>query len=220
MIDIYESFENLSEAKKQSILNAGFRIFGEYGYPKSSIENIIKEAGISKGSLFYYFGSKKKYFLYLYKYAVDTTKEMVDTSYENGLPIYYEITDFFERLKYVKERKMKLTVQHPYMNNFIKKAAFETSKDVHIEVQLIHQKLIDERTFYNIDMRKFKDGVDPAMVLKLLSWCSEGVVNQIQLKNMMNPNKKNDEIDFNEVMLLYDQYVEMIRKNFYKEEYL
>ncbi|NLO08948.1 MAG: TetR/AcrR family transcriptional regulator [Clostridiales bacterium] len=223
MIDIYESFENLNEDKKQSILNAGFRIFGEYGYSKASIEDIVKEARISKGSLFYYFGSKKNYFLYIYEYAANIMKELVDSPGKNGIPKYMEKTDFFERLEDIKERKMILAFLHPHMGGFIKKAPFEVSKDIFKEIQLINQRLAHERIadfFDNLDVYKFKDGVEPFMVLQLISWCSEGVVNQIQIKNLMNPESKQNEIDYNEVIQLYDQYVVMIRKNFYKEEYL
>lgn len=223
MIDIYESFENLDETKRQNILNAGFRIFGEYGYSKASIENIVKEAGISKGSLFYYFKSKKNYFLYIYEYAANIMKELVDSPGENGMPKYMEKTDFFDRLDDVKKRKMKLAFLHPYMGSFIKKAPFELSKEVHKEIQLINQRLSQERIadfFENLDVHKFKVGIEPFMVLQLISWCSEGIVNKIKLKNMMNPNKMNDDIDYKEVIQLYDQYVAMIRMNFYKEEYL
>lgn len=223
MIDIYASFENLNEAKKQTILNAGFRLFGEYGYSKASIEDIVKEAGISKGSLFYYFGSKKNYFLYIYEYAANIMKQLVDIPGENGLPKYMEKTDFFERLEDVKERKMKLTILYPYMSSFIKKAPFEKSQELYKDIQEINQRLAHERIsdfFDNLDVYKFKDGIEPFMVLQLISWCSEGVVSQIQIKNLMNPKNKQDEIDYKEVIQLYDQYVAMIKKNFYKEEYL
>lgn len=223
MIDIYESFENLNEDKKQTILNAGFRIFGEYGYSKASIKDIVKEAGISKGSLFYYFVSKKNFFLYLYEYATKMMKELVDSPGENGIPKYLEKTDFFERLDDVKKRKMKLAFLHPYMGSFIKKAPFELSKEVHKEIQLINQRLTHERLadfFENLDVHKFKDGIEPFMVLQLISWCSEGLVNKIHIKSLMNPESKKDEVDYIEVIQLYDQYVAMIRKNFYKDEYL
>ncbi|TAH66156.1 MAG: TetR/AcrR family transcriptional regulator [Anaerolineaceae bacterium] len=223
VIDIYESFENLDEAKKQTILNAGFRIFGEYGYSKASIKDIIKEAGISKGSLFYYFESKKNYFLYLYEYTSNIMKHLVDDPGEDGLPKYLEKTDFFERLDDVKERKMKLAFLHPYMGGFIKKAPFERSQDVYKEIQLINQRLAGERIadfFDKLDIYKFKDGVDPKMVLQLISWCSEGAVSLIQTKNLINPQIKHDELDYKEVIQLYDRYVAMIKKHFYKEEYL
>lgn len=223
MIDIYESFENLDEAKKKNILNAGFRIFGEYGYSKASIDDIVKDAGISKGSFFYYFASKKNCFFYLYEYAANIMKKIVDSPGKDGKPKYLEKTDFFDRLDDVKKRKVKLSTLHPYMGDFIKKAPFEASKDVNKEIQIINQRLAQERIsdfFYNLDLYKFKDGIEPFMVLQLISWCSEGVVNQIKLDNMISPKKKNDEIDYKEVIQVYDQYVAMIRKNFYKEEYL
>lgn len=223
MIKIYESFENLDDAKKQNIINAGFRIFGEYGYSKASIDDIVKEAGISKGSFFYYFVSKKNCFIYLYEYAVSKSKQLIDIPGDDGLPKYFEKTDFFERLDAVKERKINLTILYPYMNSFVKKAYFERSQDVYQEIQLINQRIVHERIsdfFYKLDLYKFKDDVEPNMVLQLISWCSEGAVNQIRLVNSMNPNKKNDEIDYKEVIQLYDKYVSMIKKNFYKEKYL
>jgi AcrR family transcriptional regulator len=223
VINIYESFENLKESKRQIIINAGYKIFGEYGYSKASVEDIVKDAGISKGSLFYHFGSKKNYFLYLYEYSADKMKQLVDSDNEDGLPSYMENTDFFERLDAVKGKKMKLAILHPYMISFIKKAAFEDSHELHTEIQLINQKLIKERTadfFFNLDSYKFKDCIDPSMVLQLISWCSEGCANHIKMKNMMNPEKNNEEIDFGEVITLYDQYVAMIRTHFYKDKYL
>jgi AcrR family transcriptional regulator len=222
-MDIYESFENLNESKKQTILNAGFRIFGEYGYAKASIEDIVREAGISKGSLFYYFGSKKNFFLYLYEYSATIMKQLVDIPGDGGRPKYLEKTDFFERLEEVKERKMKLTLLYPYMSSFIKKAPFEAAHDVYKDIQLINQKLASERVtdfFENLDIYKFKNGINPYMVLQLISWCSEGIVNQLQFKYLMDPEKSHEEIDYNEVIQMYDQYVAMIRNNLYKDEYI
>lgn len=220
---IYESFENLEEIKKQSIINAGFKVFGEYGYSKASIEEIIREAGISKGSLFYYFKSKKNFFLYLYEYCADRMKHLIDMPGPNGLPVYLEHTDFFERIEAVKEMKIRLSLLYPYMNSFMKKAAFESSAAVYDEVQRINLRLTKERTtdfFYNLDTGKFKDGIDPKMVLQLLNWCSEGCMNYVKAKNMILSGKSHNDFDFTEVLALYDTYADMIRKYFYREDYL
>jgi len=223
VIEIYERFENLDEEKKQAIINAGFKIFGEYGYSKASVEDITNEAGIAKGSLFYYFGSKKNFFLYLYKYSADKMREVVDSPGRDGKPEYMEKTDFFERLDLIKEKKLKLSKLYPYLGDFIKRAPFEISEEIFKDLQLINQRLLKEQSvnfFDNIDVYKFKEGVDPYMVFQILSWCSEGCANQIRLKNMMYTENRQDQIDFNEVLSLYDRYAGMIRKHFYKEEYL
>ena len=53
-----EKFNSLDEEKRQKILDAALMEFAEHGYEKASTNRIVKEAGIGKGMLFYYFKSK------------------------------------------------------------------------------------------------------------------------------------------------------------------
>lgn len=223
VIDIYDRFENLNEVKKQAIMNAGFKIFGEYGYSKASIDDIVREAGISKGSLFYYFGSKKNFFLYLYEYAAALMKQTVNGPGEDLRTDIMKKTDFFDRLDEIKKRKMKLSSLYPHMSGFIKKAPFETSGDVYKDIQMINQRLASEQTdnfFENLDLYKFKEGIDPYMVFQLLSWCAEGIVNHYQREAPADGDDVQKEIDYDPVLSLYVRYSAMLRKCFYKEEYL
>ncbi|SHK34392.1 transcriptional regulator, TetR family [Anaerobranca californiensis DSM 14826] len=57
-----EKFYSLDEEKKNRIINAGLKEFGFHGYKNAKTDNIVQEAGISKGLLFHYFGTKKKFF--------------------------------------------------------------------------------------------------------------------------------------------------------------
>ncbi|MDL2293402.1 TetR/AcrR family transcriptional regulator [Ruminococcaceae bacterium OttesenSCG-928-D13] len=52
-------YEKLPEEKRHQILLAAFSCFGNGGYRKASIADIAKTAGISKASVFQYFGTKK-----------------------------------------------------------------------------------------------------------------------------------------------------------------
>lgn len=52
------NFEKASQEKQRAIINAGFLCFGQNGYQKTSAADVAKAAGISKASLFHYFGSK------------------------------------------------------------------------------------------------------------------------------------------------------------------
>lgn len=47
------------EVRKAEILHAAEKLFKQYGYEKTPIDSIIKEAGIAKGTFYYYFKSKK-----------------------------------------------------------------------------------------------------------------------------------------------------------------
>lgn len=219
----YTSFENLEESKKQSIINAGFQVFGENGYKKASIEDIIKEANISKGSLFYYFGSKKNFFLYLYSYSGRMMELLVDSPDQDGQPSYMKFTDFFERLNAIQRIKMKHSFEYPHMYSFMKKAVFEEDPSVKSEIALINESYTVERAmlfFQGLDYYKFKEGIDPKMVIQLVSWCSEGCANQLLVKAKLNPASTKVSPDFHEVFQLFQAYMNLLRNNFYKEEYL
>jgi AcrR family transcriptional regulator len=54
-----EKFRAISEEKQRTILDAALTEFSERGYHKANTNTICEKAGISKGLLFHYFGSKK-----------------------------------------------------------------------------------------------------------------------------------------------------------------
>ena len=49
------------ESTKTALLDAGKRVFLERGYNHSGIEAILQEAGVPKGSFYYYFDSKEDF---------------------------------------------------------------------------------------------------------------------------------------------------------------
>ncbi|MCL2193139.1 MAG: TetR/AcrR family transcriptional regulator, partial [Treponema sp.] len=71
-----EKFLKLDDEKRDRILNAAMKEF-RYGYVKASTDIIVKEAGISKGLLFHYFGTKEQ----LYTFLVRHTSELVQKDY-------------------------------------------------------------------------------------------------------------------------------------------
>lgn len=219
----YESFNNLEEDKKQKIINAGYKIFAENGFKKASVDEIVKEANISKGSLFYYFESKKNFFLFLYEYSGEQLEKLVDKTGEDGMPSYLEYTDFFERLNAIQLIKMKHGAEFPCMYSFLKRAIFETTPTVKAEITKVNERYTKERAmafFQNLDYSKFKEGIDPAMIIQLITWCSEGCANQILLQDKMKNSSSDTIPDFKEVFDLYQSYMDLFRKNFYKKEYL
>lgn len=223
VISIYERFENLEETKKQSIINAGFKVFAEDGYKKASVDEIVQEAKISKGSLFYYFGSKKNFFLYLYEYCGEQMKKLIDNPDSDGLPKYMKNTDFFDRMKEVQKIKIMHEFNYPHMYKFMKRAAFEADPAVKNEIETYNQQVTLERAtdfFHNLDLTKFKDGVDPKMVMQLVIWCTEGIANLFSMKEKMKPEEQRGIPDFKEMVSLYESYLELLKNNFYKEEYL
>lgn len=58
------------ENRIPDIVRAAFVVFVDRGYRKTKMENIADEAGVSKGTLYYYFVSKAHLFLYLLENGV------------------------------------------------------------------------------------------------------------------------------------------------------
>jgi len=58
-------FAKLPEAQQQAISRAALEEFAEHGFHDASLNRVIEAAGISKGSLYYYFDGKEDLFAYV-----------------------------------------------------------------------------------------------------------------------------------------------------------
>lgn len=64
---------DVSEQRKQQIFEAAVACFGRKGYHLTTMDDIAAECGLSKGSLYWYFSSKKELFLYLFEVMLGQT---------------------------------------------------------------------------------------------------------------------------------------------------
>lgn len=52
-----------AEERKNEILDVAGRLFGEQGYDATSTNDILKEIGIARGTLYYHSNPKKKFWM-------------------------------------------------------------------------------------------------------------------------------------------------------------
>lgn len=67
-----DTFFNLSEEKRQKIIAAAIHQFAELNYSNVTIDGIVKDAGIPKGSFYQYFENKDDLYIYLFTELGDT----------------------------------------------------------------------------------------------------------------------------------------------------
>lgn len=60
------TFDNLLPEKQEKIVDAAVGEFARNGYRKASINTIVRDAGISKGSLYQYFRNKEELFVFIF----------------------------------------------------------------------------------------------------------------------------------------------------------
>ena len=74
---MFSKFLNMDKEKQDRIINAAIKEFAQKGYDNASTNEIVKEAGISKGLLFHYFQNKKQLYLFLYEHMIDILMEKI-----------------------------------------------------------------------------------------------------------------------------------------------
>lgn len=73
-----EQFEIIRAQSRDNILQAALELFAENGFHKTSISQISKKAGISKGLLYNYFGSKEELLNVLISEALEHVNKVID----------------------------------------------------------------------------------------------------------------------------------------------
>lgn len=203
---IVEKFLSLTKEKQDTIINAALTVFSKSGYKKASVNDIAVAAGISKAMVFYYFGTKKN----LYFYLLDLCKNNIINDIENGLK--ENTADFFDRITLVSKIKISALKEHPGMLSFFKNVYLEMDKEVERDIQKFLSQNISVQFIYDgIDYSKFKDGIEPKLVLKMLIWITEGYINELP---------KGAEIDIEKLMKEFNDCLNLIKNNFYKKEYV
>lgn len=66
-----EGKKEKSFERREELINAALIEFGDKGYDNASLNNILKEAGISKGTFYYHFKNKEDLYIYLISLLVE-----------------------------------------------------------------------------------------------------------------------------------------------------
>ncbi len=103
----YRTLENLPPDKKEVVIRACLEEITVSGYENSSTNRIVKKLGISKGSLFQYFGSKDGLYYYLVKTAARGLLREAEREVSR-LPV-----ELLERMKRVLEMVLDLYIRYP-----------------------------------------------------------------------------------------------------------
>ena len=108
-----QTFLNLSEKRKNEILDAAYEEFALNSYATTSLSAIIRKIGLAKGSFYRYFRSKKELYLYLIKHAtakrLGSVREMLES----------EDKTLYEKLVENFALKIKFDLQFPVISGFL-----------------------------------------------------------------------------------------------------
>lgn len=206
------NIDKIPEDKKEKIIEVSLKEFAEKGYDKASTNTIVKESGISKGLLFYYFENKKNLYLYIVDYCMDMVMGRFEKSTETMS------NDFFKRVMEFGLMKIEIANQYPYIYDVVFEAFINIPDPVKSEMEEKYAEIIKKTmpiVMSNIDYSMFRCDIDINKVIEYIFLAFEG----IQKKYITQYKGKKEDIISNmgEIMKEYDLYIEFMKNGVYKE---
>ncbi len=115
-----DTFHNLSDKKRQNILNIAIEEFAASPYHVASISKITRQAGIAKGSFYQYFENKKDLYHHLIEIA---TEEKLNSLKE--LPAPDSSSDLLGYIRRQFLASVYFEIQHPQLSRVLFRAYVE-----------------------------------------------------------------------------------------------
>lgn len=202
-----ENFLNLPERKQETVRNAALAAFGSLGYRKASINDIAKDAGVSKALMFHYFGTKKALYMYLVEYCGNYIVTEFNVVTNRDL-------DFFKRLTLATDVKIAALKKSPHVLKFINSMRAENDPEISEAIKSRAKRGGSGHSDIFIsedDSVRFKDGIDSRLVLKMLRWIAEGYIGTVS---------EGISEDMDSASVEFKKCLDILKKNLYKEEYL
>jgi AcrR family transcriptional regulator len=129
-----QTFFNLPEKKRQTIVDVAIKEFAESGFEAASINRIVANSGISKGSFYQYFEDKLDLFKHLVDILAQEKTEFFNDKHPPGANL-----DTFQYYRWLIKKGMEFNSTNPRL------------------VQAISRVLLAERMFYAKEFAEYRE---------------------------------------------------------------
>lgn len=156
------------------MINAALKIFAQQGYRHASTDDMVREAGISKGLLFHYFGSKLGLYTFIYDYSVRYMTLELKASVSS------KETELFEIIRQVECAKMQAMRGYPYMQQFLNRSMNEDVSEALLAIEEKRAAFLEtyEGIIGRADMKRIPAGIDAEKLYKILTFTINGLMTE------------------------------------------
>lgn len=167
-----DKFFDLSKEKQDRMINAALKVFAINGYKRASTDDMVKEAGISKGLLFHYFGSKIGLYSFLLDYSIKyitlETSSFVSTKEQDFFTIYQQLLN----------AQIQLMRTYPYIHSFLTGSVKEKSAEITVDLMdKIHSyEEYMESFFVRMKKNLFNEKCNYEQIRIIMNYTIEGLL--------------------------------------------
>lgn len=182
-------FFDLKKEKQDRMINAALKVFALQGYRHASTDDIVREAGISKGLLFHYFGSKIGVYTFVYDYSVRfMTLEL------GAVPSGEQ--ELFALVKHTEAARMRAMKGYPYMQQFLNRSLSEDVSEALVATEEKRNILnaFYEEIYSRADYSRLPQGIDGDKLLKMIDFTIKGLMTERFLDASFHPEMLYEEI--------------------------
>lgn len=172
------------------MINAALKVFALHGYRHAGTDEMVREAGISKGLLFHYFGNKMGIYSFVYDYSVRYIM------LELRATVNPKQRDLFEVLRQVEAARMHAMRNYPYMQKFLDRSMTENVGEVLLEIEARRSTLLEayQAVEEQIDYAALPAGVDGRKLRKMLDFTIKGLMEERFQEESFQPEMLYEEI--------------------------
>ncbi len=134
-----DTFFNLPEDKRTLICNVAINEFAEYSFDQASINRIVANSGIAKGSFYQYFEDKKDLFLYLMNLIAEEKANYISPLMRNP-----DQHDFFTLIREMYISGIQFTAEHPQYAEISKKVLENKNSPIYKEIMADNSSIANE----------------------------------------------------------------------------
>lgn len=154
----------MDHPKKKAIIEACLAEFSEHGYERANTNRICERAGVSKGLIFHYFGSKHKLYLLTFEACLrEVTEPFKDYSVKNR--------GFVPAMLSLSTLKMRFFSEHPMHYRMMIRALYNPPAQLAAEIRALQAQAYEMGYAMARDMMKelaVKPGVDLDMAFQMV----------------------------------------------------
>lgn len=172
------------------MINAALKVFARNGYRHASTDDIVKEAGISKGLLFHYFGSKIGLYEFLFNYSVRFM--LLELSRE----VDRSETNFFALTKQMEQARMQVMKLYPFMQQFLNTGMKENCAEAVAQIEEKRMDYEERMRAYamQVDYSIFPGIGDADRMTRLVQYTIDGITAEMSGRRDFTPEKLYQEI--------------------------